>query len=72
MYYLISYARQINGKEVFGNHICNMHPADWLINFIKKSPAIPITMIFAIEITENQYKELGENIMKFIPLKKNK
>lgn len=64
MYWLITYSQfGTAGNRITANS-CTMHihPSDWLVAMINKSPETGTILLFAIEISKSQFEDLNEII----------
>lgn len=59
MFYLVYYSQTERGKETSANDVLDKHPADFLLNLIEDFPEVINKLLFAMEISEEQYKKLN-------------
>jgi len=59
--YLITYQQWTGSMTITANAVIKMHPIDWLIGSEKKFPKANTTLINWWEVTEDQFKRLGEH-----------
>jgi len=62
MYWLILFSQKENGREISANDVSEIHPADFLIHLINKYPNCDNKLLFAVEISKQQFDTLNELI----------